>query len=251
MKKILSAFLVTASMATLSSADTVRLEMGAGVWEQTPTGYAARIDGSGVLNLVGTYTSSETESNEAYAWLLIKHPIPIIPNVRVEYVSITDDGLTKGYVNGVLIPGSASTKIDVKEYDVIPYYNLLDNTFWTTIDLGIDAKVVESKATVSPAVGFPGYSGTDTTVIPLVYLRARVEVPSTGLGLESDIKYITYDGSTMYDIRAKVDYTFDFDVIEPGIELGYRTQKLIIDDGIKTDVNLEYSGFYAGVMLRF
>jgi len=251
MKKIISALALSATVATLCSADAFRLEMGGGVWQQTPSGYAKRTDNGGVLDLIGTYTSSEKETNEAYAWLLFKHPIPIIPNVRVEYVSITDQGQTAGRVNGLDIPTTAPTTIDVKEYDVIPYYNLLDNTFWTTIDLGIDAKIIESKATVSPTIGFIGYSGTDTTVIPLVYGRARVQIPSTGLGIEADVKYITYDGSTMYDIRAKVDYTFDFDVIKPGIEVGYRTQNLVIDDGIKTDVDLQYSGVYAGVMLRF
>jgi len=251
MNKILSALALTATVTSISNADVFRLEMGGGMWQQTPKGYAKRIDNGGLLDLVGEYKSSEQESNEAYAWLLFKHPVPIIPNVRVEYVGIRDKGLTKGRVHGMVIPRTAPTTIDVKEYDVIPYYNLLDNTFWMTIDLGIDAKIMQSEAKVSPVAGFSGYSATDTTVIPLVYGRARVQIPSTGLGIEADVKYITYDGSTMYDIRAKIDYTFDFDVVQPGIELGYRTQKLLIDDGIKTDVDLQYSGVYAGVMLRF
>ena len=251
MKKILSAVALSATLVSLSNADTLRIEMGAGVWQQTPQGFASRTDGDGALKLVGTYTSSENESSEMYGWILFKHPLPIIPNVRLEYVSITDEGLTSGSVGGMAIPGSAPTTLDVKEYDAIAYYNLLDNTFWTTIDLGLDVKVIESEATVHPVVGFFGYSGTDTTVLPLLYGRARVEIPSTGFGVESDVSYITYDGSTLYDVRLKVDYTFDLDVLKPGIELGYRTQKLIIDDGIQTNVDLEYSGFYAGVMLRY
>jgi outer membrane protein len=251
MKKILTILALGATLASVSSADAMRLEMGGGVWQQTPKGYATRTDGDGVLNLNGTYTSSEKESSEGYAWLLFKHPVPIIPNVRLEYVSISDSGFTTGRVGGLPIPGSAATTIDIKEYDATLYYNVLDNTLWTTIDLGIDAKYMTSDATVNPVPGFIGYSSSDSVVLPFVYGRLRVEIPSTGIGLESDVKYITYDGSTMYDIRAKVDYTFDFDVVKPGIELGYRTQKLVIDDGTKTDVNLEYSGVYAGVILRF
>jgi len=250
MKRILSAFIMTAGITTFLSADMLRLEMGSGVWQQTPSGYASRTDGDGVLDLDGTYRSSEEKSTEIYAWLLIKQPILIIPNLRLEYVSVSDEGTTTGSVAGETIPGSAPTTIDIQEYDIIPYYNLLDNTFWTTVDLGVDAKVIVSDATVSAVSGFDGYSSTDTTVIPLVYLRARVEIPSTGFGVESDVKYITYDGSSMYDICAKIDYTFDFEAIKPGLEVGYRTQKLLIDDG-STQVDLDYSGFYAGVMLRF
>ncbi|MEN4053813.1 TIGR04219 family outer membrane beta-barrel protein [Sulfurimonas sp. NWX79] len=250
MKKILSTLALAAAMTTVVSADMMRIEMGGGVWKETPSGYAKRTDSGGVLHLNGTYTSREKESSEAYAWLLIKHPIFIIPNIRLEYVSISDEGLTSGSVNGINIPGSAPTTMDIKEYDIIPYYNLLDNTFWTTIDLGLDAKVIESDVVVSPVTGFSGYTTTDTTVIPLVYVRGRIEIPSTGLGLEADVKAITDGTDTMYDVRAKIDYTFDFDVIQPGIEVGYRTQKVKIDDG-STQVDLDYSGVYAGLMLRF
>jgi len=250
MKKFLPLLVLSTIFVTICSADMTRLEVGAGAWKQKPTGYISRADGNGVLDLSGTYNSLETETTEAYAWLLFKHPVPIIPNIRLEYVTITDSGKTTGKVGGMQIPGSAPTTLDTQEYDIIPYYNLLDNTFWTTIDLGIDAKVITTKAKVSPLFGFMGYTSQETVVTPLVYVRARVEIPMTGLGIESDVKYITFNGSTMYDIRAKIDYTFDFAVIEPGVEFGYRTQKLLVDDGL-TQVDLDYSGFYAGVMLRF
>jgi outer membrane protein len=86
----------------------------------------------------------------------------------------------------------------------------------------------------------------------MVYGRARVEIPATGFGIEADAKYITYDGSTVYDVRAKVDYTFDFDVVQPGIEIGYRAQKFDIkSDDDKTKMNMDFVGVYAGLMLRF
>ena len=251
MKKILSTLALGAVLTTAGSADFLRLEMGGGVWQQTPSGSATRTDGDGVLDLDGTYTSAEKKSSEAYAWLLIKHPIPIIPNLRVEYVSISDEGTTEGKVGGMQILGSAPTTMDVKEYDVIPYYNLLDNTFWITLDLGVDVKVVQSDVVVSAVTGFKGYSSKDTTVIPLLYVRARTELPTTNIGLEADVKAITDGTNTMYDARAKIDYTFDFAVLQPGIEVGYRMQKIKSDDGEKSQVNLDYSGVYAGLMLRF
>jgi len=199
------------------------------------------------------------KSTETYAWILIKHPLPIIPNLRLEYVSISDEGETSGKVSSLPIPGNAPTTIDMKQYDIIPYYNLLDNTFWVTVDFGLDVKIIQSDVNIGAVSSnikfvpdFAGYSSQDTSVIPLLYLRARVEIPMTNIGIEADVKAITDGTNTMYDSRAKVDYTFDFvPVIQPALEVGYRIQKLRIDDGSKSQVDLQYRGAYAGLMLRF
>jgi outer membrane protein len=260
MKKILTSLAAVVTLASTLNADFTRVEMGAGVWNQTPTGYATRTDGDGVLNLDGTYVSSENDSQEMYAWVLIKHPLPIIPNLRLEYVSVYDEGLTTGHVNGIGVTNSPTT-LDTKQYDVIPYYNILDNTFWTTIDLGLDIKVIQSDTVVLASdttniagvslAGTTVYDSTDTTVVPLLYARARVQVPMTGFGAEADVKAISDGTNTLYDIRAKVDYTFDiFPVVQPALEVGYRVQQLTVDDG-DTQVDLNYAGVYAGLMLRF
>ena len=252
MKKFFSSLCAAALLTTAAQADFLRVEMGGGVWEQTPKGYATRTDGGGVLDLSGTYTSSQKDSSEVYAWMLFKHPLPLIPNLRLEYVTMSDEGQTKGSVGGMNIPGSAPTTIDTKQYDIVPYYNLLDNTFWLTLDLGLDLKVIQSDATVGAVGIFSGYSSNDDVVVPLLYLRTRVQVPATGLGVEADAKAITDGTNTLYDVRAKIDYTFTFiPLIQPGIEVGYRAQKLKVDDGTKSQIDLDYKGVYAGVMLRF
>ncbi len=251
MKKIVYAFLTASVLTVTSNADFTRIEMGGGIWQQKPKGYITRTDGSGALNLNGTYTSDEKSSNQFYLWAYIKHPVPIVPNLRAEYVSVSDEGKTTGKVNGVTLPGDAPSKFKVTQADIIPYYNILDNTFWITLDLGIDIKLTQTKADVGAIGTFNGYSKTVNAAIPLVYLRGRVQIPSTGLGVESDIKYVTYGKNTVYDVRAKVDYTFDFiPVLNPGVELGYRVLQLKVDDG-STQVDLKYSGVYGGVMLRF
>ncbi len=257
MKKLLSTIACGAVLATTASADFARVEMGAGAWMQSPKGSIKLSDGSGALNLNGTYTSNETEATDIYIWALIKHPIPILPNLRLEYVTVTDEGETRGSVGGLNIPTSAHTTLDSTEFDVIPYYNILDNTFWTTIDLGLDMKVIQTDSNVAivpstiPGASFAGYSSSDTTVVPLLYVRARVEVPFTGIGVETDAKAITDGTDTVYDVRAKVDYTLGFiPVVQPAFEVGYRVQQLTVDDG-NNQVDLNYAGVYAGLMLRF
>lgn len=250
MKKVLSTLACTALFTSAVMADIARVEMGAGAWMQTPKGSANYTDGGAD----GSYTSSEKDNSEIYIWALIKHPVPILPNLRLEYVSIEDSGIASGQFKDFDITAASTTlSYDMKQYDIIPYYNILDNTAWITLDLGLDIKIVDASYTAAPSAPFTGYSDSVTFAVPLLYARARVEIPSTDIGLETDVKYITTGDSTVYDVRAKVDYTFDFvPVIQPALEVGYRVQKLDIDEsGIDAKLDIDFSGLYVGLMLRF
>ena len=260
MKKILSTFALGATLlSTAANADFTRVEAGAGAWSYKPSGYASRTDNAGTLKLDGTYTSSEKASTGGYLWLFVKHPLPIVPNLRLEYVTFTDEGSVTGKVNGTAIPNNlaADTTIDIRQYDIVPYYNVLDNTFWMTVDLGVDVKIIQTDATIAPVTElgvqvYDGDSSSDQTIVPLLYLRDRVQIPFTGIGIEADAKAITDGTNTMYDVRAKVDYTLDFvPVVQPAIEVGYRMQKLRVDDGDTSQIDLQYSGLYMGIMARF
>ncbi len=260
MKKLLTALSCVAVLASTVSADFGRVEMGIGGWGQTPSGDISYTE-SGV---VSSYGSDKKADTSTYAWLLVKHPIPIVPNIRLEYTNINDTGVINGDFKDFNLPaGVASTtgSLTMTQYDIVPYYNILDNTFWMTVDVGVDIKVLETDYTANGVVvtlpGFSGgtqnYSDTATVIIPLAYLRARVEIPATNIGVESDVKYISYSKSTMSDVRIKVDYTLDFvPVIQPAIEVGYRLQSIDLNsDDEKTKMKMDFSGVYAGIMLRF
>ncbi|OHD98870.1 MAG: hypothetical protein A3E21_00445 [Sulfurimonas sp. RIFCSPHIGHO2_12_FULL_36_9] len=251
MKKVIHTLTCVAILASSAMADSARVEMGAGAWMQESKGSASYTDGGAD----GSYVSSEKDSTEPYVWALIKHPVPILPNLRVEYVSIKDSGIASGEFKDFDIDPAPYTTLsyDVKQYDIIPYYNILDNTTWFTLDLGLDIKIVDASYNAAPTTGFSGYRDSMTFALPLLYARARVEIQSTDIGLEADIKYITTGDSTVYDVRAKVDYTFDFTpAIQPALEVGYRVQKLDIDESdVDAKLDIEFSGFYAGLMLRF
>jgi len=251
MKKILISLVMAITFTSVASADFARVEMGVGAWMQTPTG---KINYTSTTTPVGTFSdvSNETSQTEGYAWLLIKHPIPILPNLRLEYVSAVSDGAYVGNVAGISIPTNSATKLEMTQIDVIPYYNILDNTFWMTIDLGLDIKVIELEY-MSNGVDVINSLGVDMAgvVLPLGYVRARVQIPATNFGFEADVKYVAYNGNSVSDVRVKADYTLDFvPVIQPAIEVGYRMQSFDLEESgfsIKND----YAGVYAGVMLRF
>lgn len=250
MKKILTGFVCLAGLSTFVHADFLRTEMGVGAWNTEPTGF---IEGKS-YGFRGVDNADEEKETNLYAWVYFKHFVPIIPNLRVEYVDMTSTGKASGTLSGTTIgvDNVAYTKISMQQIDVIPYYNILDNTFWATIDIGIDLKFVDVSYAIN-SVDYPqGYSTAESVVFPLLYARGRVEIPTTEFGIEADVKYVEYEDNIVYDIRAKIDYTFDISpVIQPAIEVGYRIQKYQSDETKEIGLELEYSGVYAGVMLRF
>lgn len=247
----LIAFSVLTSSALM--ADFARIEMGAGTWMSESTGALSYTNAGGTAS----DTSAEEKFTKPYVWALVKHPLPIIPNLRVEYVGLESQGNAQGTFKSFTTPNS-KTSLEMNQVDLIPYYNILDNTFWLTLDLGLDIKAIDLSYqvdSITPAVvgGSTSYTESATIALPLAYVRARFEIPFSNIGFEADAKYVKYDGSTIYDARAKVDYTLDITpLIQPALEVGYRVQKYDLnDDGFDALMDLEFSGVYAGLMLRF
>lgn len=254
MKKLLTILASLTMFTTLVSADFLRIEGGAGAWMQTPNTDMEYKDSTG---LSGTDTSLSENETQGYVWMLVKQPIPLIPNLRLEYVNISSVGKGEGQFAffDVNLAGDTPSSIEMTQFDIIPYYNILDNLAWTTVDIGLDIKVMEMTYTATPSTGFGllgDYVEVSNEVIPLLYVRARVEIPATNIGLETDVKYITDGTSTISDVRVKVDYTLDFvPVIQPGVELGYRMQKMYMETDEDLIADFDFSGVYLGVMVRF
>jgi len=253
MKKHLLTLSCLAALATSANADFVRVEMGAGMWNQTPTGDLSYVDPT--TSILAQDTSNEAEEQLSYAWILVKHPVPVLPNLRLEYAGIQSVGSATGTFQNFTATGGA-TSFDVTQYDVIPYYNLVDNTFWMTLDVGVDIRMMDIAYTAEGVTlntgGGSQYTDSTTLALPLLYVRARVEIPGTHIGVEADVKYVSYDVNTVSDTRVKIDYTFDISpVVQPALEIGYRVQKLETDDGADATISMNFSGAYAGIMLRF
>jgi len=247
MNKMMSALFASALLSLSLSADTLRIEAGGGAWNQKNSGTISYETSTEA----GNDTSTEKENTVGYAWIYLKHPIPILPNVRLEYAKVQYEGVDT-VTKPLSVPLTTST-FDANVYDGILYYNILDNTAWMTLDLGLDVRMFDFDYEVAPTTGYAGYSKSGTLVVPMAYLRARFEVPGTGIGFEGQGSYITYDGATYYDARAKIDWTMEFiPVVQPGIEVGYRIMKADYKkDGSEINADIDFSGVYAGAMVRF
>lgn len=232
MKKLLATLACGFALASTLNADFVRAEIGAGMWISSATGNPDK-------GAATQTKADEKENAQPYVWAFVKHPVPIVPNLRLEYVNVK---------SGTLNAANVSTNVDISytQFDVIPYYNLLDNTFWITLDIGLDLKSISAKEDATLT------NTTDSLVLPLGYARARVQIPATGFGVEADVKYISFDDNTVYDARGKVDYTFNFiPFVQPAIEVGYRVQKFETKELLGKKMSLDFAGVYAGLFLRF
>jgi outer membrane protein len=256
MKKLLTIAAASALMATAANADLVRVEGAVGVWQSDPTG-TVKYDVQPEFDIVDN--AGLTESTNAYAWIYIKHPVPVLPNLRLEYANPNFSATTKldlSYGDYDFSAG-ASNELTLTQYDAVLYYNILDNTFWTTIDLGLDVKFIDGNYNISgQAAGVARTVDEDfDMVIPLAYLRGRVQLPVTNIGIEAVVRGMAYSSNNVVDAQVKLDYTMDFvPVIQPGLEIGYRHQQIKLDgDSIGIDANLDttFSGLYGGIMVRF
>jgi len=260
MRPLLKLFLSIFSLVLTLSADGWQLKSGVGVWTASSDGTITETINS-TLQVVDTLNSEELKG---YLYLDLRHPLPIFPNIRFEYVDLETTGEgKKSSINTsmltVSLPSMAvQSDLTLTQYDAIAYYNLLDVAMGVRLDAGLSVKFVESLYHVDTV----SLDENADSVIPMLYLRGRYDLPVVDLGVESDIKYITDGSSTVYDFRIKVDYTLGFiPLLHPGIELGYRQQSFDIDGERSTiiapilsgdtDTKIAFSGLYAGVTLNF
>ena len=243
------------------TADIWRIEAGTGLWTGSGDG---TISGQVSDVEVTDYLGEHEDTTAGYIYVTVKHPVPFVPNVRFEYTGVKARG-TDVDVSGLSVGEVADSELFLTQYDTILFYNLLDNTFWMTFDAGLDLKYVDSQYVIDAEALFTSYNVLDESasfIVPMVYVRGRVELPFAPLGLESDIKYITDGDSTLYDIRLKIDYTVKMNApLEPGVELGYRFQRYDINGEESSyvgdlltgsaDTDVKFSGVYGGITVKF
>ena len=246
---------VTAILFGVSvKADTLDLKGGIEAWHAAPSGSLRYQNSNWISAEDGLGYENETIP---CIWLDLEHTIPFVPNLRLEHTGINYSGRTHGNVawGPWNYSDNALSELQIKEYDTILYYTLLKDTFWTTLDIGIDLKFIDSRYMIQDDYGIEAtYNASDSLMIPQGYLRARVDIPQTRIGVESSLQYISNVSSELYDMRIKADYALDFEFsnLQPAIELGYRKQHICIDeDDYDTKIKIDLGGFYWGAMLRF
>ena len=243
MKKNIVLLSLCATFALSASADTVGFEVGAAYWGAKT---------SGDFNYKGDTIDLEKDlgygdKNTNFIWASFEHPVPIIPNLKIQHTSFDESQSTNTnkVFDGKTYSGVVNSNLKLNQTDFILYYELLDN--WVNLDFGINAKYLNASVSMDSATQSASTKDLNY-VVPMLYAKAKFELPLSGLSVESDISYISYDSSAFYDIKGGVSYETTFGL---GATAGYRAEKLKIDDLSDVYSDIDIKGFYAGLFYHF
>ena len=240
-------------------------EISLGIYSHTPSGSAS-------YNLPYTTFNPSVDLVDDFGWgttqdLMLKayfeHPLPFVPNVKLAYTHFDQagSGTVGSFSWGDIIglDGTVDTSLTLQMYDFTAYYELLDNI--VELDAGLTLRYLNGDLDVTPTADFttpgvipnPSFSAPQTSIIdlwlPLVYGKARFNIPSTDISLQIEGNGITYQDTTFYDYELSARYTF---MLGLGLEAGYKAMHLDSKDlaeGLVVDV--DSSGPYAAIVWDF
>jgi len=235
-----------------ASATVFGVYAGGGVWSQDVDGDAQSSTVATIVNQLDLQQDLGfgTKRNVLlYAGL--EHPIPVLPNVRVDYAEIAQNA--DGQLNRVIefsgqtfdIAANVRSEVDLEQVDLILYYELLDNV--VSLDLGVGARHVEGFVSISntAGIGSAEFSG----VLPLAYVAARGDLPFTGWSVGGEIRGVTYKGDSLLDASARIGWESKLGL---GLEAGYRLMELDLEDFDDVQsADLSIKGPFVGVTFSF
>lgn len=231
-----------------ANADTIfGVYAGAGSWQQNFSG-EVRSGGSDID--VEDDLGIEDDFNNMF-YLAVEHPMPFLPNLRVSYVDFdidADSALSESIeFNDIVFPvGTAlGTTINMMQGDAMLYYELLDN--YVSLDLGLGARYMDGKIELVSAASFS--EAEFTAVIPLLYGRARADLPLSGFWMGAEVAGMGYSDNNLIDANAQIGWESPIGL---GAELGWRLLNLDIDDVDDFDkAGIDISGPYMALNYHF
>ena len=261
-KKLTLAALLTSGVLY---ADTIGGEISLGIYSHAPSGSAS-------YTLPGTPLNSSVDLENDFGWsadqdIILKayfeNPLPFFPNAKFAYSNLNQSG--EGTVNsfswgGIIgMDGVIETTLETQIYDITAYYELLDNV--VEIDAGLTMRYINGETTVtpitdfnaplpfSPSMSLPSQSTSLDLWIPMLYGKARFNIPNTDISLQFEANGISYEETTFYDYELSARYILSMGL---GLEAGYKSTHLDSEDladGLVVD--MDFSGLYASIVWDF
>lgn len=244
-KRSLLAACCLAAVTHAAQADTILgIYAGAGVWQSDIDGDVQ--DGTAVIDTEDDIGLEEDDNNYFYAAL--EHPIPVLPNIRLQHTKLAVDGdnlLTRGIdFNGTVFSVSedVSAEADLTHTDATFYYEVLDN--WVSLDLGFSVRLFDGFVEIQSSTESAREDLDEP--IPMLYGKFRFDLPFTGLSVDTEANGIGYSGNSLIDASVRLAYESGIGL---GLEAGYRSMRLELDEEIEGDIDL--NGFFVGINFHF
>lgn len=238
-KAILSGLLL--SMSLTSMADVLGFSVGANYWKYDMGG-----------SIRSPLTASESvgikfDDASVNIFAAFEHPIPFLPNVRLQQNNIQASGLIPladaNFQNGERV--YVSGDIDLSHTDVTLYYEILDN--WVNLDLGLTAKYFDGYSRLNYEMLIDDESDFDDW-IPMVYGQAQFDLPFTGFSASATVSALSFDSNHVTDLDMALKYQNNLGF---GADLGYRTMDVDLKNINSFRSDLKIDGFYLGGRFEF
>ena len=266
MKKLSLAVILGLSFA---SADLLSVSAGAGLWKEKIDGYVKLGSTINYFNNKSAETDGNTntgnfgleDKTNPYVWLKVIHPIPLVPNIKLQYTKYDSTGHSNYIAGNVKIFGDVNINAPIINANTSQTINSLDLTFFYEINpVFVD---IEAGFGLDIWKGNTQIHGTnqltrslinideDWTVI-LPYLYGHIETMQFfGFSAIANIKWAKAGDNHHYDNSFALKYTIDIlGPINPFIKVGYRYKEAYGVDG-DNETLLKYKGVFAEIGAKF
>jgi len=246
-------------------ADTIGGEISLGIYSHSPSGEAS-------YTLPDTPLNSSIDLENDFGWsddqdIILKayfeNPLPFFPNAKFAYSNLNQsgEGTVSSFSWGGIIgmDGVINTALETQIYDITAYYELLDNA--VEIDAGLTFRYINGDMLVtqiadfnapipfSPSLALPSQSTNLDLWIPMLYGKARFNIPNTDISLQFEGNAISYEETTFYDYELSARYMLSMGL---GLEAGYKSIHLDSEDlADGLEVDMDFSGVYAAIVWDF
>lgn len=253
-KLVLAAALLSPSAAF---ADFIGVHAGISQWKSEFSGEIAGIQKYNKRQGYGWGVPSFEErgleqNDQVFGYLAIEHPVPMLPNVRLDFTEISDSGtspsplLSQRYIQTVElnqgptdipwdISQNVSTQINISAVDVTAYYEILDN--WVNLDVGLTIRKMSGEFIET----------TDPESTPNVLLGGTCNYTNVIVGQPGQCIIGAQSETTPFDIVVPMLYTnVRFDIPMTGVFFEGRGKGIAASGSRVLDIEIE-----AGYMFDF
>lgn len=204
----LSAFVVAAFSLPAQSATFLGAKVGADFWFADAK--------------VNSVNADDMTLQQSY-YAAIEHFIPLVPNAKLRYTGLKSD----------------KSQTNFSQYDLIAYYEILDNDLFT-FDIGLNLQNFDGR--------FAGMDFNEWQ--PNLYSDVRVSIPATPISIFGTFSYGTFDDTSTVDAETGVIFTLPLAIADLNFKGGYRIQDYDFNyfPGANNNNNtFRNDGFFAGV----
>ncbi len=235
-------------------------QLGYGRWVQDYRGFIDSTNSDLGRVQINDDLAYDSENAESY-YLLLEHPLGVVPNVRVQYSELETDSfstLSRDITyEGVTFNAEQEifSAMDLSHTDISLYWQPLQGRF--DLGVGITVRIIDGSFQIRSTSTDSFARQSFDEAFPLPYLQARYTFGDSGITLAADLHGAAYDGDQFIDSNLRVAWESSYGL---GVEAGYRRIKLEIDDldvddsdgnPDIIDTDLQVDGLFIGVFYAF